>query len=88
MGKIFQKNMMGTGKKILKTTSAVAGVLLLGVASWCLYSLLTDGSAFLLDKIGIHNEHLQKAIVIVVVFLIALILLGYSAKKVIDKITE
>jgi len=60
--------------------------LLVGVASWSLYSLLNESIKSLLESLGITNFYFINGAIVLGV-LILLILLGNPAKKSIKKLT-
>jgi len=75
-------------KRKNKTIVYVWGIItliLVGTASWSLYSLVNQGASDLLLRLGIESFYLQGIIVVVFV-LILLILAGFGFKKTFEKI--
>lgn len=72
-------------KKNIKYLLGLTLFLLVGIASWSLYSLLNQGASDLLSKIGVENFYYQNLIVVTLI-IVVLIFLGNTFKKSLKKI--
>ena len=55
-------------------------LLLVGVASWAVYSILNKGAGDLLALMGITNFYVKGLIIVAVIFIVLLII-GFGGKK-------
>lgn len=69
----------------LKFWITILFTLLVGLASWSIYSILNQGSSDLLGLFGIKSFYIQNLMIVLLVFIL-LLLTGKSIKKSIKKI--
>ncbi len=74
-------------KKKFPYLRALIIALLIGTASWALYSVINMGAGDILLKYGVENPYYQSLIVIGVI-LVIIIILEASIKKFVDKIVK
>lgn len=74
-----------TRKKRFPYIRSILIALLIGTASWAIYSMVNRAAGDILTKIGIENFYYQMGIVIIVIILL-LMLVGFSIKKSLDKV--